>query len=61
MSLQDDIFDVRDALKNLPEKQSFERIEKYLNSLEEANDEMIEFINGLKSGAKALRKLFENV
>jgi len=35
MSIQDDIFDIRDALKRKPEKEAFERICQVLYSLEE--------------------------
>jgi len=47
MSIQDDIFDVRDALKKKAEKESFERIMKVFYRLEEDSIALDKLCDGL--------------
>lgn len=54
MSLMDDIFDVRDALKNKPERASFSRIEKALDEAEQERDKAMGIVRGIRSGIEAL-------
>lgn len=53
MALQDDIFDVEEALKGKAEAEAFDRIQDHLNRVEVRNREMRAIIDGLQIGMKA--------
>jgi hypothetical protein len=60
MSLQDDIFDVRDALKKKPEAASFARIEGRFNELEQEYEKAMVVVRGVNSAVNAFNFLREN-
>jgi cell fate (sporulation/competence/biofilm development) regulator YmcA (YheA/YmcA/DUF963 family) len=53
MSLQDDIFDIREALKGKPEAKAFKRIEAHINNLD-AVFEQWQWIDSQLKGAAAV-------
>ena len=57
MSLQDDIFDIEDALKGKPEAEGFRRIVRALANFEEENDNLEKVFAALKRGAEAVKYL----
>lgn len=60
MSLQDDIFDIQEALKRKPpEREAFNRVCSALYSLEEDADKRDKLLSDLVKGAVALRKVWE--
>lgn len=59
MSLQDDIFDVRDALKKRPEAKGFDRIVEALNYAETTADEATKDLSAIRNGLRALKKLMK--
>jgi hypothetical protein len=59
MGIQDDIFDVSDALKNKPEAKAFKRIVKYLAMLEKTDDENSNILSRLRDGFAAIRDLYK--
>lgn len=58
MSLQDDIFDVADALKKLPESGQFDNIMDVFNEMERDLEKARHQLSRLKAGALAIRELF---
>jgi len=57
MSMMDDIFDVRDALKDKPELASFDRITEHLYMLEQAHEEAMTALDAIRAGARTIIKL----
>ena len=57
MSLMDDVFDIRDALKGKPEQATFDRFCERMWELEEAHNEAMDVIDTLRAGARTLVKL----
>ena len=57
MSLQDDIFDVRDALKRKSEKKGFDRIVAALNYYETEYDKLSEIVSDLRKGLGAIKTI----
>ncbi len=55
MSLQDDIFDVADALKGTPEEKAFDNILRVFNETEQDLDKANEYVRVVK-GLKELLK-----
>lgn len=59
MALQDDIFDVQDALKGKPESKSFNRIIKHLNAIETNYETQEKVLSALGAGLRALNWIKE--
>lgn len=59
MSLQDDIFDVRDALKKLPEAKGFDRIVEALNYYEVEYDKAAADLSAIRNGLRVLKKFMK--
>lgn len=58
MSLQDDIFDIRHALRRKPsERAAFDRLCDLLNEVEKENDERWRLLADLATGLRALKTL----
>lgn len=57
MGVQDDIFDVRAALKNKAESPAFNRICAQLYRLEEEAETRGEILDGLRAGIKAVQMI----
>jgi hypothetical protein len=57
MAMQDDIFDVEDALKGKPEAASFDRIYTRFCRMEEENINLNRVFAALKEGARAVKYL----
>lgn len=57
MSIMDDVFDVREALKGKPEQKAFKRIEDALWRMENALSERNSTLEALRRGAIALKGL----
>lgn len=56
MSLQDDIFDVREALKkSKPDLRAFDRIVEHMNSVEQVADNSTKVLGAIAEGMRALR------
>lgn len=51
MSLQDDIFDVQDALDGKPEREAFDRIMEGYNRLERFSEGIIPQLKAVEAGA----------
>lgn len=60
MGLQDDIFDVKDALKRKPEvAKSFERFCEYFYELEITVENQQKILSDIRNGALALKELLK--
>ena len=59
MALQDDIFDLQDALKGKLEAKSLDRLLVVFYELEEENENLNKVVGALKEGARALKYLTE--
>lgn len=58
MSLQDDIFDIRHALRRKPaERAAFDRLCEVLNEIEQENDNSNRLLADLAAGLRALKVL----
>ncbi|RWH50279.1 MAG: hypothetical protein E5V72_01400 [Mesorhizobium sp.] len=57
MALQDDIFDVRDALKDT---RAFDRIIEHLNSVEQVAENSTKVLGALAAGLRAVRWIEKN-
>lgn len=58
MSMMDDVFDVRHALRRKPaERDAFKRIEKYLWELESLTDAQGKVFANIKNGVLAIQSL----
>lgn len=59
MSIQDNIFDIEDALENNPEMlKVFEELMQYMYILERENAEKTQVLYDISVGVKALKSLF---
>ena len=59
MSIQDDIFDVTDALEDKPESEAFERIMKRFYQLETVNESLAKYVNEINSAADVFARLLK--
>jgi hypothetical protein len=57
MSLQDDIFDVEDALVDTPQEEQFGRITSYLSDLEADNERLSQYKREVTQAFTTLRSL----
>lgn len=60
MSLMDDVFDIRAALKGKPEQAMFDRMCDRMWELEEAHNEAMDVIDTLRAGARTFVKLINS-
>jgi hypothetical protein len=57
LSIQDDIFDIEDALKDKTEAKIFARLCEYLYAIEEDNSEKTAFVENIRKGIEAVKLL----
>ena len=57
MSIQDDIFDIADALEGKPEAQAFETLMKRFYELERINETLANYVNEIDSAASVFARL----
>lgn len=55
MSLQDDIFDIQDALKGKPELKTFKKVMKFYSAMEAEHDNNLKILDAVSTGIRALK------
>lgn len=59
MSIQDNIFDIQEALEGTPEEKIFEELCQYLYALEEDHSAQAEALENIRKGMNSLKHLLD--